>query len=105
MKRQAGVYDVVWPLGRKADSSKYDASRLKTLEGKTVCQLWNYLYGGNRYFPLIEELLGRQYPNIRFIDYTHFGNTHGKDETEVVNALAGKLAQYGCDAVISGTGG
>ena len=105
MKGQAGIYEVVWPLGRRAVRSGYDAQRLQTLAGKTVCELWNYLYGGERYFPIIEELLKKQYPDINFVNYTPFGNTHGKDETEVVKALPGRLAEHGCDAVISGTGG
>ena len=102
---ETGIYDVVWPLGRKTITSGFAAPRLESLEGKTVCELWNYLYGGDQCFPIIEELLKRQYPNIRFINYVEFGNIHGKNEKEVIEALAGKLAEYGCDAVISGTGG
>lgn len=98
-------YDVVWPLGRKAVRSNFDAPRLATLEGKTVCELWNYVYYGDQSFAIIEELLKKRYPNIRFINYAQFGNTHGKTEKEVIESLPDKLAEYGCDAVLSGNGG
>ena len=99
------TYDVVWPLGRKTVSASVDAARLTTLEGKTICELWNYLYLGDQCFSLIEEGLRKLYPKIKFIPYGKFGNTHGKNEREVTRALAGKLAEYRCDAVISGIGG
>ena len=35
---------------------------------------------------------------------THFGNTHGSDEREVLEALPDKLRELGVDAVISGMG-
>jgi len=98
-------YDVVWPLGRATVTPVSGAPRLTTLEGKTVCELSNYSYDPDRSFPVIEELLKKQSPNIKFINYEVFGNTHGKKEKEVIEALPGKLTEYGCDAVISGNGG
>lgn len=100
-----GTYDVVWPLGRRTARPAAAAARLDALEGKTICELWNYVYGGDRIFPLIEAKLKERFANIRFIHYGEFGNTHGKFEREVIAALPGKLAAHGCDAVISGTGG
>ena len=47
----------------------------------------------------------QQYPGIRFIPYTNFGNIHGSKETDIISNLADQLHSYGCDAVISGVGG
>jgi hypothetical protein len=105
MENRQSKYEVVWPLGRMRVKPGSGAPRLNTLAGKTICELWNYVYGGDLSFPIIEKLLKEQYPNIKFINYAAFGNTHGKNEREVIEALPRKLAEYGCDAVISGIGG
>ena len=99
------TYDVVWPLGRKVVRANVDAPRLATLEGKTICELWNYLYQGDQCFSLIEERFKKLYPKVDFISYAEFGNTHGKKEREVIEALGAKLTENRCDAVISGIGG
>jgi len=105
MKDREFMYQVVWPLGKTRSRPRSGAPRLDTLEGKTVCELWNYVYSGNLSFPMIEELLKKQYPTMRFVNYAEFGNTHGPKEREVIEALPRKLAEFGCDAVISGNGG
>ncbi|MFH1739129.1 MAG: hypothetical protein ABIH23_08980 [bacterium] len=98
-------YSVVWPLGRKIQKTFHPVPRLDTLEGKTIGELWNYAYAANIMFPIIEEMLTERYPDITFVNYAEFGNTHGPKEREVIEALPDKLAGYGCDAVISGVGG
>lgn len=105
MAADTDCYDVVWPLGKKAVGSIVAAPRLDTLESKTIGLLWNYLYRGDRCFAILEELLRERYPGIAFISYVQFGNTHGKRETEVLDALPERLAEFGCDAVLSGMGG
>ena len=105
MENRKFTYDVVWPLGRTTAKPFSGAPRLETLAGKTVCELWNYLYRGDLSFAIIETFLKKQYPNIKFINFSAFGNVHGKNEREVIEALPGKLEEYGCDAVISGNGG
>ena len=105
MKSEKSVYEVLWPLGKKKVEPHLGAANPDNLEGKTICELWNYDYGGNLTFPIIEELLKKQYPNIKFVNYSEFGSTHGPKEREVIEALPGKLAEHGCDVVISGNGG
>ncbi len=56
------------------------ARRLDTLEGKTVAQLWDYIFRGDEIFPLLEEGLPERYPGVKFIRYDVFGSTHGGDE-------------------------
>src|SRR5689334_936443 len=46
------------------------APRLDTLENKTICELYNDMWQGIRTFPLIRNLLQKQYPTTKFIPYT-----------------------------------
>ena len=80
------------------------APRLDTLAGKTVCQLWDYLFRGDEIFPIIEAEIKRRYAGVRFIKYDVFGSTHGDQEREIIDGLPAKLHELGADAVISGMG-
>ncbi|MBI2909312.1 MAG: hypothetical protein HYX92_16835 [Chloroflexi bacterium] len=95
-------YAVVWPLGKSAYETVPLAARASDLKGKTVCEVWDFLFRGEEIFSLLRESLS--FPGIRFVDYTVFGNTHGTKEREVIAHLPELLRQHGCDAVISGVG-
>ena len=79
--------------------------RIADLNGKTICELSDYSFRGEEIFPIVRELLRQQYPNIKFVEYTNFGNTHGAAEAEVIHNLPAMLKEHGCDGVISGVGG
>jgi len=98
-------YKVVWPLGKIISEKVTLAPRISDLSGKTICELSDYGFRAEEIFPLIRASLSERYPDIRFIEYETFGNTHGPQEAEIIATLADKLRQYGCDAVISGVGG
>ncbi|MFH1485946.1 MAG: hypothetical protein ABIH46_07740 [Chloroflexota bacterium] len=98
------VYEVVWPLGRSTYEVIPRTRQVPDLAGKTVCELWEYLFRGEEIFPMLRELLSKKYPGIKIVDYAVFGNTHGPKEKEVIAALPGLLREHGCDAVISGVG-
>ena len=98
------MYEVLWPRGRKAEGTLSLASRLDTLEGKTVCELSPGTFRADEIFPMIEKELAKRYPGIKFVNYKEFGSTHGGDETKVLAAIPDKLKQNKCDAVISGVG-
>ena len=102
MKNQG--YEVVWPRGKRPMETFHFAKRLDTLEGKTVCALWDWIFRGEQIFPAIEKELAKRYPGIRFVSYETFGSTHGGKEAETLAALPDKLKQNKCDAVISGIG-
>ena len=105
MKRAMdGVYEVLWPRGKKVIKITPLAKRLDTLKGKTVCELWDWLFRGDEIFPMIEKGLEKQYPGIKFVNYQVFGSTHSGEEAKVIAALPSKLKELGCDAVISGIG-
>ncbi len=96
------IYDVVWPRGEKSVELGQLAQRLDTLEGKTIAQLWDYLFRGDEIFPILEEELTKRYPGLRFVNYQVFGSTHGSGEHEVLAGLPAQLKELGVDAVISG---
>jgi len=97
-------YEVVWPRSPRTIKISPVAKRLGTLKGKTVAQLWDYIFRGDEIFPILEEELGKRFPDTGFINYSVFGSTHGGDEREVVAGIPAKLKQYHADAVISGMG-
>ncbi|MBI2958603.1 MAG: hypothetical protein HYY32_07170 [Chloroflexi bacterium] len=101
---EKGIYETVWPRGKKTVPALPLARRLDTLEGKTVCEIWNWVFRGPEIFPAIEKELASRYPGCKFVSYEKFGSTHGGGESEVLAALSDKLEQYRCDAVISGVG-
>lgn len=104
MSAQEFKYDVVWPRAERQMEVEPAAPRLETLQGKTVVQLWDYLFRGDEVFSLLEEGLRDRYPGIRFVSWSEFGSTHGEDEREILDNLPQRLKELGADAVISGMG-
>jgi hypothetical protein len=104
MLTNAETHAVVWPRAAREVDVAPAAPRLETLEGKTVCQLWDYLFRGDEVFDLLEEGLAARYPGIEFVDWREFGSTHGADEREILAGLPDKMRAMGVDAVISGMG-
>jgi hypothetical protein len=97
-----GYYEVLWPRAARQVKRQALAPRLDTLKGKTVAQLWDFIFRGNEVFDALEEGLKARYPDIRFVSWREFGNTHGSDERQVVAAIPQRLKALGVDAVISG---
>ena len=97
-------YEVVWPLGKLNYQTLSLAPRVLDLRGKTICELSDWLFRVEEVFPIIRELLQKQYSGIKFVGYTTFGNTHGPKESEVLAALPELLRKHRCDVVISGVG-
>jgi len=100
----SATYEVLWPRSPRQARVKALAPRLDTLAGKTVAQLWDYVFRGDEVFALLEEGLAKRYPGVKFVSWREFGSTHGSDEREVVAALPGRLKEMGVDAVVSGMG-
>ncbi len=97
-------YEVVWPRGPRQMPFKRLAPRLSTLDGKTVAQLWDFMFRGDEVFALLETGLKARFPAVRFVSWREFGSTHGADEREFVAALPRRLNELGVDAAISGMG-
>jgi hypothetical protein len=97
-----GYYEALWPRAPKQMRQRNLASRLPSLEGKTVAQLWDYLFRGDQVFALLEEGLRTRYPGIRFVSWREFGSTHGGEEKAALAELPQRFKKLGVDAVISG---
>ena len=97
-------YAAFWPRSPRQVKVTPLAKRLDTLNGKTIAQLWDYRFRGDEVFALLDEGLKARYPDIRFIYWREFGNTHGSEEHEVLASLPERFKEMGVDAVISSMG-
>ena len=104
MTTQQNTYEVLWPRGKKTVAETGYAPRLKSLEGKTIAELWNWSFRGDEIFPAVEQELAKRYPGVKFVNYKEFGSIHGGKESEVVAALPELLKKHKCDAVITTSG-
>ena len=104
MLRISEIHNVVWPRAARQMEIAPVAPRLNTLEGKTVAQLWDYLFRGDEVFDHLEAGLKERYPSIKFVSWKDFGSTHGADERQILADLPQKMKTLGVDAVISGMG-
>jgi hypothetical protein len=92
----------VWPRARWATTGARLAKRLETLEGKTVAQLWDWVFKGDKMYEVWERELPKRFPGIKFVSWREFGEIHGANEHDVLAQLPDKLRQHGVDAVICG---
>ena len=101
-KTNDGYYEAYWPRGPRRQRTRPLAPRLESLEGKTIAQLWDYLFKGDQVFELLEEGLKKRFPGVKFVSWREFGSTHGGEEKEALAALPARFKELGVDAVISG---
>ena len=99
-----GRYQVVWPRSERQLQAQPLAKRLDTLSGKTIAQLWDYVFRGDEVFALLEQDLEARFPNVRFVSWREFGSTHGGQEREILASLPRRFEELGVDATISGMG-
>ncbi len=97
-------YEVYWPRSPRQVQVRSLASRFDSLNGKRVAQLWDYLFKGDEVFALLEEGLREKFPDIRFVRWSEFGNTHGSEERDVLATLPQRFRELHVDAMISGIG-
>ena len=96
-----GVYEVVWPCGERKQQMRPLAKRLDTLNGKTVAQLWDFLFAGDEVYAALEEKLREAYPQVKFVSWREFGSTHAVNEKELLASLPQRFKDLGVDAAIS----
>ncbi len=96
-----GHFEVYWPRAPRRMASKPLAARLDTLAGKHVALMWDYLFRGDEIFDTVKAGLSKQFPGIRFFDWSDVGNIHGSDERQMMAALPGRLKEARVDAVIT----
>ncbi len=98
------VYEVTWPRGPSAVKIIPLGKRFDTLKGKTIGELWDYVFRGDEIFPIVEEELKKRYPEVKFINYREFGNPYTVHEAKIFADLPGNAKKHGCDAFIVGVG-
>ncbi len=79
------------------------APRLADLHGKIICELSNDSWEAQRTFPVIRELLQRQFPTAKIIPYTDF--VKGNRELEGAKDIGDVVVKKGCQAVVVGNAG
>jgi hypothetical protein len=96
-KVQLEVFD---PSGI-TETTGVHATRLNSLNGKTIGELSNAGWEYPRTFTLIRKLLQDRFPDIKIIPYTEFpiGTGVGKVDVEGIEDL---VKEKGCDGVIIG---
>ena len=97
-----GYFEAYWPRGTRQQHARPLAPRLTCLEGKTVAQLWDYLFKGDEVFMLLEAGLRKKFPGVKFVSWRDFGSTHGGEEKAALAELPERFRELGVDAVISG---
>ena len=102
--RKLYYHEVYWPRGASSAKPRALAKRLPTLNGKTIAQLWDFLFRGDEVFAILEEGIRKRYPDVNFVSWKEFGCTHGPKEREVLQALPDRFKDLRVDAVISGLG-
>ena len=107
MKKPDGdtLYDILSPVGETTVDAGHVAARLNTLNGKTICEVWNGLFSGEKTFPKIRALLKKRYPDINIIPYTELPIVDIVRTEKALESLHEALLQKGCDAIIAGNGG
>ncbi|AOB32238.1 hypothetical protein AKI39_18215 [Bordetella sp. H567] len=98
------VFDVLWPLSRKAVKPVARAPRVPDLNGKVICELWDVIFRGEAIYPLVREYIKKRFPGVKFVTYENFGNFHGAREHAVMATIPDKLKHFQADAVIVGIG-
>ena len=96
-----GQYSVVWPSGERRLKVRPLARRLDTLNGKTVAQLWDFLFAGDEVFAALEAEIAKQYPDVKWVSWREFGSTHAVNEKELLASLPQRFKELGVDAAIS----
>ena len=99
--KDGGGYAVVWPCGERRLKLRKLARRPDTLNGKTVAQLWDYLFAGDEIYDALEGKLREAYPEVNFVSWREFGTTHGVNEKELLASLPQRFRELGVDAAIS----
>jgi hypothetical protein len=96
-----GIYEVVWPSGERRQKMRPLAKRLDTLNGKTIAQLWDFLFYGDEVFAELERKLAERYPEVKWVSWREFGSTHAVNEKELLASLPQRFKELGVDAAIS----
>lgn len=97
-------YEVLWPLGKRVVEDFAPAERPGDLNGRTVVELWDWLFRGDEMFPVLREQLRKRFPNVNLVGYQAFGPIMGWGERARIAGLPDFLRKLNCKLVITGVG-
>lgn len=98
------TYSVVSPEGGPVPKGSVTAAGVGDMSLAVVGQVWDYRFRGDEVFAALREVLSDRYPGITFVSYDRFGDIHGPNADELVEALPGRLRESGCNTVVAGMG-
>ena len=81
------------------EPTQFHATRLRDLNGKTICELSNGKWEDQRIFAAIRESLQKRFPDAKIIPLTEFPVGSEQIDKESTIDL---IVQKGCQAVITG---
>jgi hypothetical protein len=103
------VIGIISPIGLPRTQSQGIASRLDTLDGKTIGEVYNHHFKGDQMFGLYRELLKERYPGVRIVPYTEMPASYVGGDPATHRRIALEVAavakEKGIDALIAGNGG
>ena len=110
LQQQEPTFRVVKPMGESPVKVITMAPRLDTLDGKIIGFVTNRLFKYEVTFPVIEQLLKKNYPNSKIISFEEFHVISNAElavelRAKALKLLGDQLLKRGCQAVISGNGG
>jgi ABC-type amino acid transport substrate-binding protein len=94
--------EVFDPTGAIEVSQLFTA-RLADLNGKTICEASNGSWESDRTFPVIRQLLQKQFPTAKIITFDKFTAVSGGGAD--VPTLGDEMKKQGCQAAIVGNAG
>jgi hypothetical protein len=98
------VYEVVAPTGQAVEGDLPANLRPKSLSGKTVGFVWDFLFNGPVLFEAIRGVIHERFAGVRFVDHDYFGDIHGIDSARVLRDLPDKLHEAGVDVAVVAVG-
>jgi hypothetical protein len=106
MKEKIGV---ISPEGLPLGVTKYISQHIDTLEGKTICEVYNNHFKGELMFQTYRRLFKETFGGVRIIPFDEFPTVYvGGDaasQKEIAKRIAAIAKERGCDVLITGNGG
>ena len=101
-KTRLKVYRPISPVTVESKN----ATRLDTLQGKTICEVSATGYWRSQMtFPVIRDLLQKRFPDATFVPYTELPVGRTDRYPVALDQVGDLLKEKGCDAVLLGNGG
>jgi hypothetical protein len=96
-------YSVLWPLGRSTQRGRRALAGLEKLSGARIALIWDHLFKGDEILRAFQDRLSAQFPDIQFLDHTHFVGDFGDDYSDF-DTLREQLERLNADAAVVAVG-